>query len=128
MERKRAIFGWYEQELGDVDALDLNQPGARVESAYWMVTAIWSAELGIDKFAVLDDLRERGVDARPIFSPLSSLEAYAQAEDRERAAAENVHAYSLEMRGINLPSALDLDQDEVRRACSALLGVLGLRR
>jgi perosamine synthetase len=128
MQRKRAIFDWYEHELGGVDGLALNRPGERVTGAYWMVTAIWSADLGLDKFAVFAGLRERGVDARPIFSPLSSLDAYAQAEDRERATAENVHAYALDMRGINLPSALDLDQDEVRRASAALLEVLGLRR
>jgi perosamine synthetase len=128
IDRKRMIFHWYEEELSGVDGLALNQPGPRVEGAYWMVTAIWDAELGVDKFAVLERLRERGVDCRPIFSPLSSIDAYTRAEDRERAATANTHAYSLGARGINLPSPLDLEQDEVRRASASLLEVLGLER
>lgn len=128
MERKRAIFGWYEEELRGIDQVTLNQPGPAVEGAYWMVTATWNGELNIDKFEVLDSLRERGIDGRPIFSPLSSLDAYSGAEDRARAVADNTHAYSLDARGINLPSALDLDRDEVARASAALVDVLGLRR
>lgn len=125
VERKREIFSWYEELLGDVPAVTLNSEAADVFNSYWMVTAVWDPELPIDAFAVIAALRETGVDSRPMFAPLSSIPAYAAAADRERAARVNEVAYRLADRGINLPSALSMERDDVQRSVESLKQALG---
>ena len=63
-------------------------------------------------------LAEQGIDTRPFFHPLSSLPAYAR---QGRGGPErNPTSYATGERGINLPSALNLTQDDVRRVAEAL--------
>ncbi len=46
VERKREIFGWYREELGDCEGIVLNQEAQGVHNSYWMVTAILPQWLG----------------------------------------------------------------------------------
>ena len=63
-------------------------------------------------------LAEQGIDTRPFFHPLSSLPAYT---GQGRGGPErNPMGYAVGPRGINLPSALNLTQDDVARVADAL--------
>jgi perosamine synthetase len=104
--RKREIFAWYRELLGGCEALRLNDPGEHVRSAYWMTTAIFDPRLGVSKEAVIRDLDAAGIDARPVFYPLSSLPAYAGRAPR--ADRVNPVAYRVSPYGVNLPSPLNL--------------------
>ncbi|HBO77312.1 MAG TPA: glutamine--scyllo-inositol aminotransferase, partial [Cupriavidus sp.] len=44
--RKRVIFGWYREELGDCEEVMLNHEAEGVRSSYWMTTAILPDRLG----------------------------------------------------------------------------------
>lgn len=121
--RKRAQIGWYRARLHG-DDITLNADLPDIEPSYWMITAHWSAERGVSTRTVMDALRERGVDSRPFFHPLSSLPAYAALDAAAIANQRNRVAYDLAPRGINLPSALSLTEDHVDRACRAFREVL----
>jgi perosamine synthetase len=123
--RKRTIFGWYRDRLAKVPGLTLNPEPPHVRNQYWMVTALWGSGLGKEKGEVMAALSDRGIDTRPIFHPLSSLPAYAGRVEADAARGRNTVAYDLASRGINLPSALSLTEDDVDRVCRAFLEVLG---
>jgi perosamine synthetase len=89
-----------------------------------MVTALWDRTLSVPKEAVIDSLRARGVETRPFFYPLSSLAAYADVASARAAASANSVAYDLSQRGLNLPSALALTEDQVRYAAQCFRDVL----
>ncbi len=125
IERKQRIFGWYRRGLDGLQGVTLNYAGPMVVNAYWMVTAVFDARLGLDKEAVGQALSARGIDTRPFFYPLSSLPAYADLPQAREAASWNRHAYDVSRRAINLPSALSLTQAQVAYVCAELRRTLG---
>jgi perosamine synthetase len=88
------------------------------------VTAVCDASSGVDGAAVAAALAAVHAATRPFFPPLSSLPAFADATDRARAAGTNPVAYDLARRGINLPSPLSLDEEQVDRVCQAVRSLL----
>lgn len=122
--KKRQIFRWYADRLSSDPRLTLNSEAPNVLNTYWMVTAIVDPVLGVPKEHLIAEVGKRGIDLRPFFYPLSSLPAYADAEDTTRAREENPVAYALSPFGVNLPSAFRLDEGMVDRVCSAFLKVL----
>jgi len=126
--RKRQIFEWYRAELADVPEITLNAEAPGTVNTYWMVTAIMSPRRGISKQRWGELLAERQIETRPFFHPLSSLPAYRDSAQAQAAAARNVVSYELSPWGINLPSALILDQGMVRRVCDAIRALLADHR
>ena len=122
--RKREIFHWYRERLGEVDGLELNAEPDGVHNVYWMSTVVIHEEFGLEKRALADALAAKGVSTRPFFSPLSALPAYRDFPGVEEARVANVVAARLGELGINLPSALKLREYDVDYVCEALLEVL----
>ena len=123
--RKREIFAWYKAELGNYTGLTLNSESPNVRNTYWMVTALFDPSPGYRKEDVMKALSEHGIVTRPFFHPLSSLPAYAQVPSAAEARARNQVAYAIAPYGINLPSALNLNQADVLEVCRHLRNVLG---
>jgi len=122
--RKRETFAWYREELDGVAGVTLNAEAEGTRNVYWMVTVILDATLGIEKEPLMANLKERGIASRPFFYPLSSLPAYAGQAEAERARQRNRVSYALSPWGVNLPSALSLTREQVRRVCDVLKEIL----
>ncbi|MCZ7562528.1 MAG: DegT/DnrJ/EryC1/StrS family aminotransferase [Burkholderiales bacterium] len=127
VSRKRKIFSWYAEELADVDGLQLNYQSSDTFNTYWMVTVVLDPSYG-SKERIIRALRERSIDCRPFFSPLSSLPAYAGHPESARARERNRVSYELGSQGVNLPSALNLDREAVHFVCEQLRNVLDGQR
>jgi perosamine synthetase len=128
---KRATFAWYreafaETRLGREGLATLNVDLEGIEPSYWMVTVILDPSLGWTKTELIAGLRERGVDSRPFFDPLSSLSAFRDSASASGAAERNPTAYALAPYGVNLPSALSLTEDDVHTVCARLDDCLGV--
>ena len=89
-----------------------------------MVTIILDPAYGLDKVAVMERLAKKGIDSRPFFTPLSDLPAYRDTEEATRARVRNRVAHRLTPYGVNLPSALRLEREDVTRVCRELKNVL----
>lgn len=122
--KKRCIFSWYEQELGAVPGLRLNYEPPGTHNVYWMVTVILDPTYGLTKENVMPLMAERDIDCRPFFYPLSSIPAYRGTEEARRARARNTVAYRITPYGLNLPSGLNLTQDNVQYVCGALRQII----
>ena len=120
---KRTAFQWYSDRLNGIPGIQIHNPGPDIESAYWLMTVVWDERYPFDKREAATRLEAAGLDTRPFFSPLSSLEAYAVYSSQEWAKC-NYHAYHIGSRGINLPSSLTLTEEEVDFVCSTLKKVL----
>jgi perosamine synthetase len=124
LERKRQIFGWYRERLGGVRDLTLNHEEPGTWNTYWMVTAILDPRFGIMKEALAAALAAGGIDTRPFFYPLSSLPPYRNSAEGMKARDRNRVSYTLGPFGINLPSALNLREEQVERVCQTLCKLL----
>jgi len=123
--KKREIFSWYAHHLAGLEGVTLNAEPEGVLNSYWMVTAVLDPSFELRKEELAERLSRRGIDTRPFFHPLSSLPAFAHASDTPRARRYNQVAYALSPFGINLPSALSLEERDVARVCRSLRDVLG---
>jgi perosamine synthetase len=126
VQKKRTIFDWYRRELVGTPGLTLNHEAPETRNSYWMVTAIVDPSYGLRKEDILAGLRSRGIDCRPFFYPLSSLRAYRELPGISEAMWRSPTAYKLSATGVNLPSALELTQEDVATACAALRTTLRL--
>lgn len=122
--KKRALFSQYRSILANVPGLTLNAEPAGVFNSYWMTTAVLEPALGLNKQVLAERLDARGIDSRPFFHPLSSLPAFQALPEADAARARNVVSYRLAPYGINLPSALTLERDDVTRVCRALVDIV----
>ena len=125
--RKRQLFAWYRERLEGLPGITLNAEPEGTLNSYWMVTVLLDPALGLGKEALQEGLSAQGIDARPIFYPLSSLPAYAARADVDWR-ARNPVAYSLGGRGVNLPSALRLTEADVERVCQVTRALLEAAR
>lgn len=125
VRRKREIFSWYADRLQSMQELTLNAEPPGTTNSYWMVTVLIDTSLGKDKTALMEEMSERRVECRPFFNPLSSLPAYAASPDAEKARRRNTVSYEISPFGLNLPSGLDLNEEDVDYVCNCLLDILG---
>ncbi|PSB52792.1 glutamine--scyllo-inositol aminotransferase [filamentous cyanobacterium Phorm 6] len=109
--RKREIFAWYKASLDGFSGITLNQEANRVKNTYWMVTAILDEKLGVKKGELIERLKEKDIDARPFFYPLSALPAYQGFLLESQ--PQNTVSLSLSPFAVNLPSALNLTEDQI---------------
>ena len=118
--RKRQIFSWYQRHLAGVEGVALNAESPGTRNSYWMVTIVLDARHQLPKLRLMELLDHKGIDTRPFFFPLSSLPAYRHLGGEETWRARNPTAYRLSEGGLNLPSALNLTEEQVGRVCQAV--------
>jgi perosamine synthetase len=123
--RKRELFTWYVRDFGGMNGVTLNHEAATTKNTYWMVTALFSPELGLGKEDVVAQLRHRNIDSRPFFHPLSSLPAYRELGGPQRWEARNPVSYDVCARGINLPSGFNMTEALVARVVAAVGEIAG---
>jgi perosamine synthetase len=121
---KRQIFGWYEERLRDHPHLQLNAEPPGTVNSFWMTTVIVDPACGLDKDDLAEQLRSVGIATRPFFHPLSSLPAYDALPSAAQARDANPVSRHVGRYGLNLPSALNLTEDDVDYACTQLDAIL----
>jgi perosamine synthetase len=82
-------------------------------SVYWMYSILINDAFGLPRDDLMMHLKDRRIDSRPFFHPLHTLPPYDQG--LHLAVAEDLAA-----RGINLPSAVTLTEDDICRVCMAV--------
>ena len=118
--KKREIFSWYREELGNWNYGHLNQDVAGLFNSYWMSTLVLEPSFNLPKAVLIPRLKEKMIDVRPFFHPLSSLPAFRGCPEAVVAKKRNSISYKVTPYGINLPSALNLDRGAVRHVCDVL--------
>lgn len=124
IEKKREIFSWYQSRIGDLDQVELNGDIPNGKNSYWMVTVLVDESCQLDKYTVIQRMREAGVICRPFFNPLSSLDAYKNEPSSSGARKRNPVSYSISERGINLPSGFNLTEEDVDYIVQELIKAL----
>jgi len=124
VERKRQIFTWYRQNLQSVEGITLNCEPSGTKNSYWMVTAIFDPKFGLLKEDIMRMMKEKGIDLRPFFYPLSSQPAYAALAHAQEAQVKNNVAYRISPYGVNLPCGMNMDKQKVEYVCNEVKQVL----
>jgi perosamine synthetase len=120
--RKRELLNMYRERLADLEDVQLNpEPEGGVNGA-WITAALFGARYGVTTRDVIERMAAKGIPIRPFFYPLSSLPAY-QSGPPFRKVATPV-AEDIATRGINLPAAFTVTEQQVDTVCDGLKAVL----
>lgn len=113
--RKREIFQLYASELGTLEGLTLNPEPSNVINSAWSTVLLADQNTGLNRDNIMSGFESAGLPSRPFFYPLSSLPAYGSQE--EKFSRINLHSYDLSKRGVCLPSALNITNQQILSVC-----------
>ncbi|MDP9292693.1 MAG: DegT/DnrJ/EryC1/StrS family aminotransferase [Verrucomicrobiota bacterium] len=122
VNKKREIWQMYKERLADVEDIELNAEPEGVYNSVWITALVFGKSHNMSKQDAIARLAEIGVPSRPFFYPLSSLPAYPGLEEKYRPL--NPNAYDISARGINLPGALNLTEDQIDFVCDGIKKVV----
>jgi perosamine synthetase len=119
--KKRELFSFYKERLSTTKSLSLNPQKENEFNSYWASTLVFDKSCNLSSFDAIKRLEQMGAHTRPFFFPLSSLPAY---DEQEKYQKQNINAYDISKRAINLPSAANLSKEQQEFICNSILKIL----
>jgi perosamine synthetase len=113
----------YVQGLQGVKGLELPTELGNNRHTHWLFTMLTNDSLGLSRDELIQRLLFNGIESRPVFYPLHTMppyERFAGGNKLERSKAAST-------RGISLPSAVSLTDEEVDSICAAIRAITGAR-
>lgn len=118
ISRKRTIYTWYKKRLNDIEGLMLVPERSEIRSTFWMNSIVMRKDFGVDRETLRKKLKEKKIDTRPFFYPISDFGFYA---------GPNIPtpvAHAISYNGINLPSGVMLTEETVEYVCQQIRKIL----
>ena len=112
IEGKRRVFYKYKELFADFPCV-MNPEPDYTKNSYWMPTIVFDKNLNINRYELMAYLKERNIESRPFFYPLTTLPMFEEKP-------ENVVSYDLYERAINLPSHHNLTVREIETVVSEI--------
>lgn len=115
IKKKREVFFVYHQLLSAIDGFTMNTvpKEKNTQYGYWMPTVVFDKNLNLDRDKLLQIFKEKNIDGRVFFYPLSSLPMFVTEK-------KNKVSYDIFYRAINLPSYHDLQTYEIQRVVEVI--------
>lgn len=122
IEKKRSYLHFYKEKLSHLD-VKMNIETKNIENGAWITGMLLGKEYNINKNQFIDKMKHFGLDIRPFFYPLSSMDCYDY-KQQHHYMDKNKNAYDISSRGVNLPGALNLTEEKMQFVCSKVLKIL----
>lgn len=116
IDRKRQVAKWYEESLKHLEqqkALTLPPQMPWARSVYWIYSILFQDNFGLTRDEVAANLRERGIETRPLFYPINIMPPYRNSESF-------AVADELSCKGLSLPSGFKIDKNQVDEICECI--------
>lgn len=116
IQKRIEIFEWYKEGLFGAENISLNRTQAGIKNVYWMICLeiLDYTEKQRDDFLV--KLKEKGIDGRPYFYPLSDMPIFDS--------VNTYNAHNIYKTGLNLPSFFDITKEQVLFICKTIKEIL----
>ena len=116
VDKKRKQFKFYSDNLSDLD-VKLNYEPDNVINGAWITAMVMDESYGKTKNELMDYAKKFEVPLRPFFYPLSSIPAF-NCSDKYKDINRN--SYCISSRGINLPCAYNLTEEQMNYICTTI--------
>lgn len=113
IEKKRAMFSWYDEGLGELDQLTLVRELPNTRSTYCYPALILNETARCDRGVLLTELRKHNIDSRPAQPRISKMPMFQSRFDNPQSARIETH-------GVILPSAFNLTRDDIAFVCERI--------
>lgn len=114
IKRKREIAHLYNDLLKGFQGIGLPPEMENCASVYWMYSVLIEDKFGMSRDQVIVELKRNGIDSRPFFYPIHTQPPYTKG-------LRLPVCEELGQKGINLPSAATLTNNQVEMVTKALL-------
>ena len=119
VSRKIALCDEYNKNLAGTPGIALLPHKSDTSlNSYWLYTIL--LDKSINKDLLIDNMRDLGIETRPIFFPLHEMKPYSQFRTTEK--LDN--SVDISLCGISLPSSIGLTQGEISFICTSLINLL----
>ncbi|MCF8120643.1 MAG: DegT/DnrJ/EryC1/StrS family aminotransferase, partial [Deltaproteobacteria bacterium] len=115
---KHTIFSWYEERLRDIEGIKLLRQQKDCFSTYCYPGIFLEDSIVVSREYILEELQKVNIHGRPVFPRMSRFPMH---EER----FENPVASIVEKRGMNLPSAANITEEDVDFVCKSLINIIG---
>lgn len=106
VQKKRQIYEWYRKRLAYTE---FGTNSENESPNYWMSSIVVRTPEERDK--IREHLKRNGIDTRPFFYPISMFGLYEKKVGNIELG--NSYSYYVGLRGINLPSRVDLEERDI---------------
>jgi perosamine synthetase len=103
---KRQVFSWYDECLRGIEGIKLIREKPNTRANYCYPSILLEDIIRADRNAVVKNLKAFNIHCRPAFPRMSRMPALEQRY-------ENPVAANVEKKGISLPSAANLDENDI---------------
>jgi len=117
VELKRKIFSWYEQRLRNISGIKMIHEKPYCRSNYCYPSILLEDTIKVDRDVILRNFRDQNIHARPGFPQMSCFPVHGQR-------FPNPVAEKVAQRGISLPSAANLEEEDVDFVCRTLVNLI----
>lgn len=114
--KKRSLAYSYGERLGGIASLILPKQHENVLNSYWLYTVYLDSKCHIDRNQLLLELEKNGIEARPIFFPIHQMPPYIRYAGNKKFPVSDY----LSLRGLSLPSSVEMTVEDIDKVCSAL--------
>jgi len=116
LAKKKEIFDWYKEGLENIPNIKLNFQKDGYKNVYWMVCIELYAYDENKRDEFIEMLKEKGIDSRPFFYPVSDMPIYDS--------CDTPITHKVYQQGINLPSYFDIQKSDVEFIIRTIKGLL----
>lgn len=121
VERRREIHALYRQNLREVPGIQFQEEAAGVRSNFWLTTIrVEPAAFGMEARALRQRLKERRIEARPLWQPAHLSPAHVNAHKLPCPVAEDLFAHCL-----SLPSCSFATDEDIGRVIEVIRHAAG---
>lgn len=121
INKKRHLFLKYKEILTDIPDLQFNIENKDVFNGVWATSLVIGKSHNITKKEIMQKLQDKGLPSRPFFYPLSMLPAYKNFSGNQEL---NPNSYDISDRGITLPAAYQLTDEQIQTYCNVIKEIL----
>ena len=118
VDKKHQIFRWYQNNLENVGGLLLNKELPLGFSNMWLYSIILDYNFGVSRNDLIIKLKERGIDTRPFFFPISDFPMYHN--------KPTLVSHFLSYNGLNLPSGVQRTEEDIDFICKNIKEILNV--
>lgn len=106
----------YQKQLEGIEGINLPPQAKWAKNVYWLYSILVNKDFGISRDDLIEELKLRGIDTRPLFPPLHKQPIYDTGQCLKV-------SEDLSQIGLSLPSSAGLQIHEVDRVCGAIKGI-----
>ena len=117
VDRKRKNAAIYDKYLDKVPFFKTPAVLDGMHNSYWLYTFMVTEEAPFTRDQLIEHLKNKAVETRPVFYPLHVMPPYINYGD----ASELENASHLSACGMSLPSAVSLTEEEVTYICECIM-------